>query len=533
MINPPTRLGSSSLAHTLVVFLAVVSLGVGQATVEWTQPTGGVSIAADFANNVFTVNYAYALGAEMTLTKRDVTGNLIWSASYDQTDATKWERASWVTTDSSGNAIVCGTLMSGYSNPVHAASIVMKWNPSGALLWRHVYEASFDGSYTVKCLVDPSDNVYVLGMGAGPGGYVTKVKKFTPGGVAAWSYFDADGIGAPVNFKFTPEGHLLLVGRSIFGSINGYAKIDTTGSKIWALAGVNSLTVGDAAGDAMGNTYAVQGEYVVTNAGTVIRKLGPTGSLLWQQTYALSGFRVEVGTDNHPVVCGFPSSGTPGAAFIKVDDFGAIVWSNLDADGPLGLLLHAQLLLDASNDAYLAAGTLFAMAVCKVRSNGTSAWTLTTAGSYANGIALGRHDDGIFVVGGNTARLVDPDDGPWHDLGHGLAGAGGIPHMFGQGTLTVGNPLSITVTGASPAASTVLVVGVSAVNVPMLGGLLVPSPDLLISGLVADATGTFVLATTWPAGITPGTVFYLQAGVADAGAPMGFAATNAVKATPP
>jgi len=58
-------------------------------------------------------------------------GTRLWVASFDQTSTTAWERASWVATDSAGNAIVCGTLMSGYSNPVEAASIVMKFDRTG------------------------------------------------------------------------------------------------------------------------------------------------------------------------------------------------------------------------------------------------------------------------------------------------------------------------------------------------------------------------------------------------------------------
>lgn len=34
---------------------------------------------------------------------------------------------------------------------------------------------------------------------------------------------------------------------------------------------------------------------------------------------------------------------------------GGLLWPNLDADGPLALLLHAQMLLYASNDIYLGA----------------------------------------------------------------------------------------------------------------------------------------------------------------------------------
>jgi hypothetical protein len=407
-------MNNHSLRGTTVLCAVSVGIALGpclpadaaaQAVLDWVQPTRGVSIALDAADNVYTVDYAQALGAEMTLTKQDATGQVIWTARFDQTSTTAWERASWVATDGAGNAVVCGTLMSGYSNPVEAASIVMKFDPNGQMLWRRVYETSFDGSSVRKCLVDGNDNVYVLGMGNGPAGRVTKVKKFAPNGTPVWSFFDAAGIGAALNFKLAPDGNLLISGKSIYGSFMGYAKVDLDGRLIWALPGVASLTAGDSAGDVFGNTYVVHGQYVLTNPGTVVKKLGPTGALIWERAYALSGFRIEVGSDHQPVVSGFPNSGSPGAAFIKLDANGSLLWANLDADGPLGLLAHAHMLLDDANNAYLAAGTMSEMGVCKVNHDGSSAWTLTIPFGYAQAIALGNTDDSVYVVGGTTARV--------------------------------------------------------------------------------------------------------------------------------
>jgi hypothetical protein len=67
-------------------------------------------------------------------------------------------------------------------------------------------------------------------------------------------------------------------------------------------------------------------------------------------------------------------------------------------------MLHARLIMDQHDNIYLAAGTLTEMAVCKVNSDGTSAWTVTLPGSYANDITLGSDND-VYVVGGNTARI--------------------------------------------------------------------------------------------------------------------------------
>jgi Secretion system C-terminal sorting domain len=384
-----------------LVFITVISYG--QVNIQWLQDTEGVSIAVDSSDNVYTVYYEYNPAGDIYLTKRNSDGVFIWQEKFDQTDNTKWEKATWVATDNLGNILVSGTLMSGYSNPVEAASILMKFDPAGNLLWRNVYESSFDGSYTKKCLIDIDNNIYVLGMGPGTPNYTLKVKKFAPDGSSIWTFFDANGIGAPINFKFTPDDAIVITGRAIFGSINGYAKIDLNGNHIWSYPGVNSLTIGDCEGDDFGNTYLVHGEYV-TNGGTELKKISPTGSLIWSKVYNLAGFRVEVGSDNQPVVCGFPNPNAFGSSFIKVDGDGNIVWTNPDADSTFALMLHARLIMDQDDNIYLAAGTLTEMAVCKVNSNGSSEWTVTMPGSYANDITLGSDID-VYVVGGNTARI--------------------------------------------------------------------------------------------------------------------------------
>ncbi len=169
---------------------------------------------------------------------------------------------------------------------------------------------------------------------------------------------------------------------------------------------MNSLTVGDAAGDAYGNSYLVNGEYVPQNPGSVVTKLSTEGTVAWQQVNTMAGLRVEVGSDNYPVISGFPSSGMFGAAFMKYDENGNVLWQNLDADGPnYNLLAHAQMKLDASDAAYLAASIMSQMAFCKVTSDGISEWTLVTSGSYAYSMDFGT-DNSVFVTGGTTARIM-------------------------------------------------------------------------------------------------------------------------------
>ncbi|HZL99034.1 MAG TPA: VCBS repeat-containing protein [Planctomycetota bacterium] len=122
----------------------------------------------------------------------------------------------------------------------------------------------------------------------------------------------------------------------------------------------------------------------------------------------------------------------------------------------------------------------------------------------------------------------------WVDLGSGLAGSAGTPVLAGTGELTPLSAVGLSLAGALPAApSTVLVIGLAELNVPFKGGVMVPMPALVLAGLPTDATGSWTLGGTWPAGIPSGTEVFLQAWIPDPAGPAGFAASNGLSATVP
>jgi hypothetical protein len=248
-------------------------------TPTWFNDPGGVALAVDASDNVFTARWDYNPAGDIYVAKRTSAGALLWEVRYDNTDNTSHEVATWVGTDRGGNVLVSGTIRSGYSNPVNANSLLMKFAPDGRLLWRRVYDAAFDGSSTRKLLVDANDNAYVLGIGMTPSGQRTTIRKFAPDGTTLWSWFDLAGVGAPLNFKFTPDGAIVVSGRGVTGSYNGYAKVSLNGTAIWTLAGFYSISVGDVAGDAAGNSYLINGN--PSAVGSLLRKVGPSATTLW------------------------------------------------------------------------------------------------------------------------------------------------------------------------------------------------------------------------------------------------------------
>lgn len=371
-----------------------------QVSVEWSNFPSGVALGLDSLENVYTAYWDSNPAGDISIVKRNSSGSVVWEVVYDNTDTTRHEMATWIETDNQGNVLVSGTIRSGFSNPVNTNSILMKFNSAGTLLWRVVYESDFEGSSTRKCLVDANDNVYVLGIGMDTSGLVTKIKKFSSSGETLFNYFDA-GNGAPFNFKFTPDNNLIIIHRSFTGSINNYSKVSLTGTNLWTSESFNSLSSGDAAGDAFGNTYIINGN---SNSGSTLTKLSPDGTVLWSQNNTIIGTRVEVGSDNNPVVGGSPAVGY-GVAFMKYDNNGNLLWQNPDADGAgFSLVSHTQMKLDSQNAAYLAGGTMSQMAVCKVNNDGTSGWTIATSSGYPVDFDFGLNNS-IYVTGGTTAKI--------------------------------------------------------------------------------------------------------------------------------
>jgi PKD repeat protein len=119
------------------------------------------------------------------------------------------------------------------------------------------------------------------------------------------------------------------------------------------------------------------------------------------------------------------------------------------------------------------------------------------------------------------------------DAGGGLAGSLGQPLLEGWGSLTGGDPVSLTLTNALPNGTAHLIIGFSEINLPFKGGTLVPAPDILLLGIPVDGAGSIVLEDTWPAGIPGGTVTSWQYWIEDGTGPQGFTASNGVSGTTP
>jgi hypothetical protein len=138
----------------------------------------------------------------------------------------------------------------------------------------------------------------------------------------------------------------------------------------------------------------------------------------------------------------------------------------------------------------------------------------------------------LAITAINQVVVAHNRHGPWDNLGFPLVGTAGLPRQIGEGPLVAGTPFSFTLRDARPNAAITHFVGLGTLYAPFKGGTLVPTVDLINSGLTTDTDGTLVLSGTWipaPSGLQ----LYLQFWLADPAGPKGLAASNALRMTLP
>jgi hypothetical protein len=133
-------------------------------------------------------------------------------------------------------------------------------------------------------------------------------------------------------------------------------------------------------------------------------------------------------------------------------------------------------------------------------------------------------------VGTTWASVLPAAPNPWIDLGFAKPGSNGAPHLVGSGPLTANSTNSITLTNAKANTTATLILGLNVLNVPFMGGTLVPEPTIIVP-LTTNGTGTVNLQSTWPAGIPAGTAVRFQYWIQDPAATLGLSASNGLQGT--
>lgn len=125
-------------------------------------------------------------------------------------------------------------------------------------------------------------------------------------------------------------------------------------------------------------------------------------------------------------------------------------------------------------------------------------------------------------------------DDPWFDLGNDLAGTHGSPKLEGQGLLVPGSKATLTLSNVLAQTKSFAVIGLSELNAPFKGGIMVPFPDLLFimhTGGTSGSPSTVQFTGQVPLALPDDTDLFFQFWVIDPAGPLGYAASNALRGT--
>ncbi|MHC5212526.1 MAG: sulfatase-like hydrolase/transferase [Planctomycetota bacterium] len=131
------------------------------------------------------------------------------------------------------------------------------------------------------------------------------------------------------------------------------------------------------------------------------------------------------------------------------------------------------------------------------------------------------------------SALLDSMQGPWKDLGDALAGGNGVPALKPDGPLLPGDPVTLRLEGTPPFAPATLFISLETLHAPFKGGVLVPDPSApggQLLNFVTGGQGNLNLGNNWPFGVPADVEIFFQFWMQDAGGPVGYSASNAVRA---
>lgn len=204
---------------------------IGSDGFEW--GTDMVVLSDGYAIGGYSIPGDHSDGGNFDLVRTDLTGNVVWSKTYDRPDR-EWPYA--LTTTGDGGFILAGLIHYEGTNNVDA--YLMRTDETGEIVWESAYGGSSDDK--AFAVIQTSDGNFVAAgysRSSSSENYpMLYIFKVDTDGELIWEQAHIDGGDLRViDILENPDGSLVLTGNtSLEGTGTGMAKLDASGNLLWA-----------------------------------------------------------------------------------------------------------------------------------------------------------------------------------------------------------------------------------------------------------------------------------------------------------
>jgi len=361
-----------------------------------------------------TVDRQYPVGPSVVFAKYDFSGQRIWLQYFGTAPGYTFDQ---IALDTNDDAFLQVTSQGGSSG---VADFILAYDPNGRFSWltKVPFQTTVGNLVQSPLQIDPFGDVYVGGLNENNGGpYIVKL---SPSGVVLWTYTESFGVASNgvMHFVLGPDGSVYMPG----GYSNGVSattivkKLSPTGTIVWSLT-VTNVPASVAALDPSGALYlcSTDAEHFPG-----IVKVSPQGTLVWDkltQTADACSANVDASGNLNVLEGSFPQPNRfiPGICE-QFDPNGNLLWTK--NSGLSGNFYSAACAFGSNSFVWACGDYQFEFAaVSRLTSSGTALWTNynnVNANSAATKMYSSTSPAGITYFAGTS--LDEP-------LGHNWIGA--------------------------------------------------------------------------------------------------------------
>ncbi len=381
---------------------------------KWTQSftdsiqgkTNLIHSSADNIGNVVCGGMMRTAAQSYCLVSFDSTGLMMWNderINYQNS----YDEGKLIIKDNSGNIVVAGN-----EGPQRAKGSLLKYDPSGNLIWKF-YESSLQGGIVPnQLLTDSMDNIYVCGY-LGVGAFL----KITPSGTL--SYILNTTLGSDVSaMAIMPGGEsFLLANYNTAVRHIELIKVGQNGNILWQNYLSDSAYANGTENLLLSNSnhlYVVYTYFGIPGhqQDIGIAKLDTAGNILWKKYFNSPSsnldidVRAAIDMNENIYVTGFSDSLSWESIVLKYDSSGNFKWQRRFPNYSDGWNIPTDLVLDNSGNIYItgSSDTTFNTARCAtsmIDSMGNVKWTVFHLDERSGGNAISFNSGNIIVTGGS------------------------------------------------------------------------------------------------------------------------------------